>query len=234
MTYKTYFSKRILITSGPTQAPLDAVRFLSNRSTGRFGTLLAEEALRRQAQVTMVYGRGSETPSPHHRLRLIPVETHAEVTQVLRKELVRFHYDAMIHSMAVLDFRPERIRAGKTGSREGGWVIRLVPTEKIILKIKRWAPDLFLVGFKLEVGRSFQKLVGRGRRLLKESGADLVIANQLTAGDDSRHAGYLVNTEGKVIKKVVGKRRLAKAIIRSIPVFSQERPRPDRVPSVRP
>jgi len=209
--------KRILITSGPTRAPLDAVRFISNRSTGRFGTLLAKEALRHGASVTMICGAGSETPTPHRRLRLIPIETNRDVERALRQELTRRHYFAVIHAMALLDFAPVRVRRGKVASRGGAWLVRLRPTEKIVSKIKRWLPGSFLVGFKLEGGVSEKKLLQKGRRLLRESRADLVVANQLRPGGDERHAGYLLTAEGRSAGRIVGKSRLAAKIISLIP-----------------
>lgn len=208
-------SKRILITSGPTRAPFDAVRFLTNRSTGRFGTLLVQEALRRGAKVTLVYGVGSETPPAHPHLRKVPIETNEDLARVLQRELRKGSYDAVIHAMAVLDFAPAKARSGKTSSR-GSWVVRLIPTPKVISRIKRWAPEVFLVGFKLEVGLDRKSLVSRGLRLLAESGADLVVANQLPSGEDRRHAAYLLSPDRYPVRKLVGKRGLARGIIREV------------------
>jgi len=208
--------KKILITSGPTRAPLDAIRFLSNSSSGRFGTLLAREALLRGAEVTFVYGRGSEFPRSHPRLKLVPIETHRDLVRRLRSTLGQVHYDAIIHAMAVLDFEPASIRKGKVGSQVGEWRVRLVPTSKIIPKIRQWAPEAFLVGFKLEVGLTRTSLLQRARRLLRESGADLVVANQLGSGDDERHLGYLLDHQGRLILKVRGKKGLSREIIRSV------------------
>ena len=206
-------SQTVLVTSGPTRAPLDAVRFLSNRSTGRFGTLVASEALRRGARVTLIYGTGSETPQPHPRLRLVPVETNLDLERALRGHLTARRFDAVIHGMAVLDFWPQALRRGKVVSRGGAWVIRLRKAPKIIRKIKRWAPGVFLIGFKLEVGVNERRLLERARRLLKESHADVVAANQLSEGEDQEHLSYLMNASGQVFKKVIGKRGLARAVV---------------------
>jgi phosphopantothenoylcysteine synthetase/decarboxylase len=205
--------KSILITSGPTRAPLDAVRYLSNRSTGRFGTLVANEALRRGALVTLIYGIGSETPPKHHRLRLLPVETNRDLKRALRTQLRTRRFDAVIHAMAVLDFQPAGLRHGKVGSRSGRWTVPLEKAPKIIPHIKRWAPRTFLVGFKLEVGLGERRLLARARRLLKESRADVVVANQFSEGEDREHPGYLMNATGQVVKKAIGKRPLARAIV---------------------
>lgn len=207
---------RILITSGPTRASLDAVRVLTNRSTGRFGTLLANEALRCGARVTMVYGLDSQTPIAHRHLRLIRVETNEDLEKVLKRELLKRRYDVVIHAMAVLDFVPKKVYCGKVPSRGGDWTLQLKPRKKIISKIKKWAPKVFLVGFKLEVGVSKGLLIRRGLGLLRESRADLVVANQLCAGGDDRHAGYLIDRQGKVVAKSRGKRSLSREIIRRV------------------
>lgn len=203
----------ILLTSGPTRAPLDAIRFLTNRSTGRFGTLVAASALRRGARVTMIAGAGSEVPRPQRRLRVVRVETNADLTRTLRAHLRTRHVDAVIHAMAVLDFQPTIVRRGKVGSRGAAWVIRLERAPKIIQRIKRWAPRTLLVAFKLESRGGKHRLLARARRLLAESGADVVAANQLAEGEDRGHMSYLVDADGQVIRTVTGKRALARAVV---------------------
>ena len=71
--------KKIIITSGPTRVSLDAVRFLSNVSTGHFGSLLAKEALKQGAIVTFIYGKGSVLPKSHPRLKILPIETNEDL-----------------------------------------------------------------------------------------------------------------------------------------------------------
>jgi phosphopantothenoylcysteine synthetase/decarboxylase len=205
--------RRILVTSGPTRAALDAVRFLTNRSTGRFGTLVATDALRRGARVTMIYGAGSEVPRPHPRLRLVRVETNRDLARALRERLTTERFDAVIHAMAVLDFEPRPVRRGKMPSRGGRWIVHLRRAPKIIQDIKRWAPAILLIGFKLETNVGVRTLLKRARRLLTESGADVVAANQLSEGEDREHPAYLVDATGQVFKKVTGKRALARAVV---------------------
>lgn len=205
--------RQILLTSGPTRAPLDAIRFLTNRSTGRFGTLVAQAALRRGAAVTMIYGAGSEVPGPHPRLHVVRVETNADLARTLRAQLSARRFDAVIHAMAVLDFQPTTVRRGKVGSRGGPWVIRLVRAPKIIQRIRRWAPQTPLIAFKLESRGGKRRLVAAARRLLAESRADVVAANQLAEGEDREHVSYLVNAAGQVIRTTMGKRALARAVV---------------------
>ena len=112
-------NKKLLITSGPTRAPLDAVRYITNKATGRLGAFIAEEAIARGAHVTFVYGRPSQVPvvrgHPHDHLTLIAVETIDDLISVFRSEIPK-GYDAVIHPMAVLDFQPDVVRSEKTAS----------------------------------------------------------------------------------------------------------------------
>lgn len=208
--------KKILISSGPTRMPLDAMRFISNRSTGKFGTLLAEEALKKGAQVGFIYGKGSLTPKPHPRLLLMPVETNNDVEKILKVCIKKKRWDALIHAMALLDFQPEKVRKGKTKTADGHWNVKLIPTPKIISNIKKWDPKIFLVGFKLEIGVSQKKLLQEARRLIRQTKADLVLANQLTAGQDASHVGFLLDGAGRVIAKARGKTKLARLIVQLI------------------
>src|SRR4030067_677888 len=101
-------NKKLLIPSGPTRAPLDAVRYITNKATGRLGALIAEEAITRGAHVTFVYGRPSQLPvvrgHPHDHLTLIGVETIDDLISVFRSEIPK-GYDAVIHPMAVLAYQ---------------------------------------------------------------------------------------------------------------------------------
>lgn len=207
--------RNFLITSGPTRAPLDAVRFLSNKSSGRLGGLIAEEAIARGAAVTYVYGRGSHVPTIrrgiHDSLRLVAIETVQDLEQVFRQELPR-GYDAVIHPMAVLDFEPADVRQEKTAS-DAAWVVRLVPTPKVIHLVKELSPTTFLVGFKLEVGRARDDLLDLARVLLHKSHADLVVANDLRDIEGGRHVGYFVEPSGQVAQTVTGKEAIARAVI---------------------
>lgn len=209
-------SKKILITSGPTRAPLDAVRYITNKATGRLGALIAEEAISRGAHVTFVYGRTSLVPvvrgHPHDHLSLIAVETIDDLVSVFRSEIPR-KYDAVIHPMAVLDFQPDVVRSEKTASGVEEWVVRLVPTPKVIGLVKDLAPDTFLVGFKLEVGKTPAELREISYEFLKKNRADLVIANDLREIEGGRHTGYFITPDGRLVKTVVGKEAIARAVV---------------------
>jgi phosphopantothenoylcysteine synthetase/decarboxylase len=216
-------SKRLLITSGPTRGPLDAVRYLTNKSTGRLGVLLATEALSRGADVTFIYGKGSLTPSSDAlgadaagRLRLIAIETVGDLVEVMNTELAAGQFDAVIHSMAVLDYVPETFLEQKTPSGQDEWLVKLVRTPKVIKIIKKLQPSTVLVGFKLEVDKSRQELVEAAFRSLVANGADLVLANDLRQVEQGRHVGYLVNRAGDVEAVAEGKEEIARLLLDAV------------------
>ena len=215
--------KRLLVTSGPTRAPLDRVRYLTNKSSGQLGTAIAKRALALEADVTFVYGKGSIAPSPRdlpseqaNRLVLIEIETVEDLAEVVQREIGSGDYDAMIHSMAVLDFAPAELLPGKTGSDREEWVVRLVPTPKVIARVKDLDPHIFLVGFKLEVDKSRDELVAIAEGSLRRNRADLVVANDLTDIEGGRHLAYLVAPGGEVLARAEGKAVIAQEVIRAV------------------
>ena len=208
--------RRILITSGPTRAALDAVRFLTNKATGRLGSLIAEAALEAGAEVAFVYGRGSAIPAVRggraDRLRLLPIDTVEDLIVIFEHELRR-GYDAVIHAMAVLDFAPAQVRPEKTSSSLDDWVIHLVPTPKAAMLVRQLAPSTFFIGFKLEVGKPRADLVDIAADWARRNGADLVVANDMRDIERGTHIGYLVNAAGAVEQIAEGKETIARALV---------------------
>lgn len=220
--------RRVLVTSGPTRAPLDAVRFLTNKSTGRLGALIAEAALEAGADVTFVFGRGSDLPVVRggrlDHLRILPVDTVEDLVAAFRQELPH-GYDAVIHVMAVLDFAPAEIREEKVASSMPEWTIRLIPTPKAAALVRDLAPGAFFVGFKLEVGKGQAQLIEIAREWARQSRADLVVANDLRDIEGGTHIGYLVTPEGHIDGIAEGKEAIARALVDLLSRRLAERPR---------
>jgi phosphopantothenoylcysteine synthetase/decarboxylase len=215
--------KRILITSGPTRGPLDAVRYITNKSTGRLGAILAREALSRGARVTFVYGKGSLTPDAEElgpeelsRLKVIEIETVPQLADLMRDELGQGRYDAVLHSMAVLDYVPESYAEEKTRSGQDEWWIKLVRTPKVIKLIKELQPRTVLVGFKLEVDKSEEELIQIAHESLLANRADLVLANDLHQIEQGHHVGYIVNPAAEVEGVVDGKEEIARKLLDAV------------------
>ena len=210
----TLSGKNTLVTSGPTRAPLDDVRFISSRSSGWLGVTLARELLSCGAAVTFLHGAGSIKPAPQERLHLIEVETVDQLIQTvegLRDE----RFDAIFHAMSVSDFAPEKVRKGKVSTqKEGVWEIRLVRTPKVIKLMRETWPQSFIVGFKLEVGQDREGLVEKARELISDSGADMVVANDLTQITEDSHVAYIVSKTGEVSEPAHTKGEIAARLVR--------------------
>jgi len=205
-------SRRILITSGPTRANLDAVRFISNRSTGRLGCAIANESLSRGAEVTLIAGPESQVPSERGGLDVAPIETVQDLIDALETRLAGGQYDAIIHAMAVLDYVPASPEEGKVRSERDEWALRLTRTPKVIRKIKGWAPDTLLVGFKLEVGADEEGLRRAGVEGMDASGAELTVANDLEAIGEDRHPALIIDRGGEVLARPDTKPEIARAL----------------------
>ena len=208
---------RVLISTGPTREPIDAVRFLSNYSTGYMGAQLAVEALRRGHRVTAVSGPTVE-PLPHGSA-VIPVESAEEMARALRKRAGSA--DVVIMAAAVSDFRPARRARGKLRRRRA-LTLTLAATPDIIARLPRRRRQL-VVGFALETGR----VVARAERKLREKRLDLLIAQQAArstrdprgAAPFGRHRvrAWLVSRGGETISLGrLPKPRLARVLLDKI------------------
>jgi len=220
MPQKKLHHKRFLITSGPLRAPIDAIRYLANTSSGRLGSLLATEALKRGAEVSYVCGPGSVRPGPEgfeedrkNRLKIFPVTTFDDLMKTIGQELSSRTYDVVLHAMAVLDYVPREASPAKTPSGRDQWTLTLVPTPKVIDMIKRWDPDLLLVGFKLEVDAGRRELIAAASDLARRSGADLTVANNLRDVRDDRHRALVVTADGRLEGEYRGKEQIARGLL---------------------
>ncbi len=212
--------KRVLITSGPTRGYIDAVRYVTNASSGRLGSLIARQALRKGAYVTFVYGKGSVIPEScglsHRELGRLgrkEIDTVKDLAVTLKLELSRGAYDVMVHAMAVLDYVPARRLAGKVRSGKDEWTVRLVRTPKVIAMTKEIDPDIFLVGFKLELDKQKAELVRRAHEALKRYGANLFVTNDLSQIRRGEHTAYFVNPAGEVVGEGRTKEEIACRLI---------------------
>ena len=169
--------RRILITAGPTRSYLDAFRYITNPSSGKMGVAVAENALARGAEVTLVYGPAPARPP--REAKVISIETTEEMMDAVVCELKAEKYDAAILSAAAADYGAADRKMEKTPSGKKEWVLRLKPLPKIIENVKRINPEVYLVGFKAEYGVSDEELIDRAHRRLKDSGADLMVANDV-------------------------------------------------------
>ena len=169
-------NKKILMTAGPTIEYIDPVRVITNLSSGKTGTLLASELISAGAKVTLIYGPGNQIPSKG--IKVINVTTSKEMFDVTKKELKK-KYDIVIMAAAVSDYTPENPSKSKIKSNKKSLVIRLKKSPKIIDYVKKYQKDVFLVGFKAETDLTKNALIKSAQKKMKESGADIIVANDI-------------------------------------------------------
>jgi phosphopantothenoylcysteine decarboxylase/phosphopantothenate--cysteine ligase len=167
---------RVLVTAGGTREPLDTVRFIGNRSSGRMGVALAEEARRRGAEVT-VLGANLQVPAPTG-VEFVPTPTAADLR---REALARADVDVVLMAAAVADYRAtHQVEAKRPKDREP-WVVELVPTPDVLRALgAARTPSQVLVAFGAESG---EEGLARKRRMLDEKSVDLVVYNDVARDD---------------------------------------------------
>lgn len=174
--------ERVLVTAGPNREPLDPVRFLSNRSTGRMGYALASAAWRRGADVVLVSGP-TALPDPHG-VRTERVVTAAEMHGAVSREVGGA--SIVLMAAAVADYRPKSYSRQKLKKGTGRRSVELERTVDILASLPRSRGRRIVVGFAAET----EDVVGNAQRKLAEKGLDLIVANDVSRSD----AGFAVDT----------------------------------------
>jgi phosphopantothenoylcysteine decarboxylase / phosphopantothenate---cysteine ligase len=168
--------RRILVTAGGTREPVDSVRFVGNRSSGRMGVALAEEARRRGAEV-IVLAANLSLDIPHG-IEVIPTPTADSMREAA---LALPDVDVLLLAAAVADYRPAETLAGKRAKDERAWTLELQPTEDIAKTLgERKRDGQVLVAFGAEHG---QEGLERKRAMLETKNADLVVFNDVGRSD---------------------------------------------------
>ncbi len=218
-------SKNILITAGSTRGYIDAVRYITNTSTGKLGTEIALEAMRHGAIVTFLYGRDSLCPlignikcTKSSQLKLIEIETNNELANILQKNSRKTKYDAIVHAMAIADYVPAKPKSNKISSRKEKLMVELSRTPKVINVIREIWPKALLVGFKLEVNKTKDELIKISKRFMKRCKADLIVANDCRNVSDNRHTAYMVSNDCNKPVTLRSKKEIAKCIIKYLEV----------------
>ena len=204
--------RTLLLTSGPTHEPIDPVRFVGNRSTGKMGAALAAEALGRGASVTVVLGPGAVVPPG---VEVVPVQTTEEMRDAV---LARFDdADAVVMAAAVADFRPKAVAEEKLKKDAGVPELHLEPTPDILAELGERRTNQVLVGFAAET----EDLERAGRRKLESKRLDLVVVNIVGRdgtgfGSDSNEAMILAAEGDDVPLRRWTKRELAAAVVERV------------------
>lgn len=207
--------KKVLISLGGTFEPIDSVRGITNKSSGKMGLALAKQAYIRGADVTLIAANVSVEISPL--FNVIRVETAEQMAEAIFNNVGDF--DIFISTAAVSDFEFMNKHDGKISS-DSSFNIDLRPTLKIIRKIKNINPDVFLVGFKAEFNMSYESLVQSARNQIADSESDLVVVNDIsnessTFGSDNSEV-LIVDNVGIVSLSLSSKNVIAEKIINII------------------
>jgi phosphopantothenoylcysteine decarboxylase / phosphopantothenate---cysteine ligase len=205
--------KRVLVTAGGTREPLDSVRFLGNRSSGRMGVALAEEARRRGADVVLL--AANLAVDPPFGVETIPTPSAEAMRDAA---LALADVDVALLAAAVADYRPAAALAGKRPKGEGHWTVELEPTVDIARALgERKRPGQVLVAFGAEHG---EEGLARKRGMLETKNADLVVFNDVGRGDigfDAReNEVVLVTREGERTVPKAPKEAIAVAILEAV------------------
>jgi len=191
--------KRILITSGPTLEPIDPIRILTNRSSGRTGLELAKTAYRQGAEVTLVHSKELNVTG----IKEVKVETAREMVDACLNEL-RKGYDALISAAAISDFTvdPSDVKLSSVGELH----LLLRPTKKLIAEVRKEFPELVIVGFKAETNVSKNELLRRAREKMVTYNLQMVVANDVGKGGIGRPENevYILRKGTQEIKHVNG------------------------------
>jgi phosphopantothenoylcysteine decarboxylase/phosphopantothenate--cysteine ligase len=211
---------QVVVSAGGTREPLDAVRFVGNRSSGRMGFALAEEASRRGAAVTLLAANVGLPVPPG--VTVVDTPTAADLE---REALARADADVIVMAAAVSDYRPLAAEAGKRPKDGDGWTVELTPTADVLAGLgSARRPGQVLVGFAADVS---DRGLERARAKLEAKGSDLIVFNDVSRTDIGFDAEsnevVLVSPDGERLVPKASKSLIAAAVMDEIERIVAER-----------
>ena len=171
---------KLVVTAGPTREKWDAVRYLSNRSSGKMGFALAGEAARRGADAVLVSGPAALADPPG--VRVVRVESAAQMYEAVKSEWADAH--ALVMAAAVADYRPVDPSARKRKKGDAPLAVELERTTDILAELSSEKGDRILVGFAAET----DEVLERAKEKLERKGLDLIVANRVSGDEDAMGA----------------------------------------------
>jgi phosphopantothenoylcysteine decarboxylase/phosphopantothenate--cysteine ligase len=191
--------KRVIVSAGGTREPIDLVRFVGNRSSGRMGVAVAAEAKRRGAEVTLVYANGV-APAPAG-VEVVPAPTAADLG---REMLARADADVVVMAAAVSDYRPGNPESGKRPKDKEPWTITLEPTDDVLAELgRRKHNGQILVGFAAE---GSEDGLERARGKLANKNGNLFVYNDVSQPG----VGFESEDNEIVLLSALGERKLGR------------------------
>lgn len=203
--------RRVLVTAGGTREPIDAVRFVGNRSSGRMGVALAAEAARRGADVTLV-ASNLAVPAPPG----VEVAQAPSAADLARETLARAAAaDLVLMAAAVADYRPVAPRADKRSKDDAGWMVELEPTQDVLAAIGEGRrPEQVVVGFAADHG---EEGLRKARAKRERKRCDLIVFNDVSRADigfdSADNEVTIVGAAGDTVVAKASKAEVAAAIL---------------------
>jgi phosphopantothenoylcysteine decarboxylase/phosphopantothenate--cysteine ligase len=212
--------RKVLVTAGGTREPLDAVRYVGNRSSGRMGVELAVEAARRGAEVTLL--AANLAVSAPAGVEVVETPTAADLE---REALARRDADVVLMAAAVADYRPAEAEGGKRTKSAEAWLIELVPTVDVARELGAARSNgQVLVAFGAEVGEAGLE---RKRRMLADKNVDLVVYNDVgredIGFDSPENEVVLVTRDGESLVPKTSKAAIAAAVLDEVERLLEQR-----------
>ena len=202
LSEKDMLGLKVLVTAGPTIEYIDPIRVITNKSSGKMGIALAREAFRRGAEVTLIYGPGTEETPPY--VKTIRVDSTDDMFQAVISNLKSNDYHVMVAAAAVADYTLDKKSDCKIATNEAKeFSLELKATTKIIESVKQIKPDVFLIAFKAECNIGDEELIKRAYEKLRGGGAELIVANDVCRkgvgiGEDKNEV-FIIDRKREVI-----------------------------------
>lgn len=210
---KDLAGKKVLVTAGPTQERIDPVRYITNHSTGKMGYALAENCMRRGADVTLVSGPVAIAPPPF--VAFVPVVSAADMAEAVK--LRSNEQDIIIKTAAVADYRPMHPAEEKIKKKDSGSNLELERTEDILAYLgAHKTKGQFICGFSMET----ENMLENSREKLAKKNVDMIVANNLKVagagfGTDTNIVTMITNDDCKELE-LMAKPDVAEAIVTEI------------------
>jgi phosphopantothenoylcysteine decarboxylase/phosphopantothenate--cysteine ligase len=166
---------RFLVTAGPTREPIDPVRYLSNRSSGKMGYAIAEAAIEAGHDVALI--SGPVDVDPPRGAELISVSTSDEMFDAVHEHARGC--DVLVMCAAVADYKPKKVSDNKIKKRAANFSVELLPTRDILASLPKQDRDYVVVGFAAET----ENVEANARKKLEEKNCDVVVANDVSRAD---------------------------------------------------
>ncbi len=214
----------VLVTAGSTVEYIDSVRILTNLSSGKMGLNIAQQCLDKGFNVTLIYGHGTLNIQDDPRMNIIRVRTTEEMFKAVRERILRSKQHVVFHAAAVADFsisHSSKNRSYKMDTRNGTKSLKLVPTAKIVDRIKEFDKKVFLVAFKTEYDILEELLIKKAFDKLRECNGDLIVANDVSRrgcdfGSDTNEV-YIIDKEKNIIHvPLKSKREIARNLVKIV------------------